>query len=1193
MADTIQASITRINTLIDATFETNGGNPITTNQLLKIAALFDTLHDFGKYSTCYDTLSGGRGETITANYKILRMRFSALSKMVFGIGSDRLSRGYGSLRTPAQVYTSALTAKTLEADFLEYAKQYRTNSGTFISSNRGTDYGSIMTKLKDNGYGTSGKVCLLVDTQKMLYKWSDFSNNCIVAILRESVYDAAGKLLIDDKTGKNVHVETGRLRLVNGNFTTLPNNTYTYTDNDDSNDFVGNIQVALGSISDINNYNITARIGATPIPILVQGNSGAKHPNSILMLNKNIDGAANATCATTVGTLINPNMGGPTSPYIGYVNNDKNSAVDGTGCPSFANNNANFTQKRTGDGNQACICKRINTGKVQITARNKDDKTITIQKIVLVTIDRMLYAIALLLNIPVIYEHPTEGAAYIPNDDTDHLMGGGNNDMNDIQPNELNIPETPTIYQRGGANLKLDTNDSISDDEAIYILENPVYMLALAPFIHKRVYDDSRSNFKTAIESILAMDYTTFMNQSPFGITQPSNTTYLRNLITTTTRMDDLIGLRSRVYNDTNTDIKIIELSSDEYTLIYKYGHSGDTYNDYNIGRNLYIVKNSNGRTVAEESTPHPFGPNKIRDLFSGGILIHSDSSDSSDSSESSESSESSDSSEKIEEMLGELLDAKLVEGGFSLKSKIIFWTLLAGTAAIAVSKSSIGSSIYQFFDSSKPDDNKPKLGGKVSSLSDKSESSSSLNNSIINSSGEDTPPDNSLTDDDSKKKSSDNGSEQSPEQSLDVDTIDDTSSSMTTMSDSVESESEIMPEKFPLLTQNNNYYAVAFNYTQTHKIIREHGVNLPFYNDLCNVFTMFSYLWLFNKYVVNVCIDDEETAIAYDELSVKGGTQTVLVPTHKSLYILFNKMADIIKKEGTLPFLLTDLEQVLFDEKDYMYFQLQQIKRYVLRDDFIEVVEEKVDEAKVDEATVDEATVDKPSVDEAKVDEPLVSDAKVDEPSLDKPSVDEAKVDEPPVSEAKVDEPSVDEPPVGKEKVDEPPVGKEIILKFIKEANDEEQIVNTELSRLSETDNFDDLLKYAIDRNLTRYGMFYMYSDYLTYISTLSIKKSTPNETTESSSVDDKSGESIVSQEQTEQPESSEEQQEEQKPSYGGIQKRKASKINRKAKVHRVTKNNRKVSESRKSKNKQRSKRKLLVKKKRGTRKNNRKNRK
>ena len=177
MADTTQSSIDRINTLITTTFGANGVNQITTNQLLQLAALFDTLHDFGKYSTCYDTLSGGRSETVMANYKILRMRFSALSRLVFGIGSDILSRRYGSLRTPAQVYTSALTARTLEADFLEYAKQYRTtsNTGIFITNIKGNDYGTIMEKLRENGYGlngTSGKVCLLVDTQKMLYKWT-------------------------------------------------------------------------------------------------------------------------------------------------------------------------------------------------------------------------------------------------------------------------------------------------------------------------------------------------------------------------------------------------------------------------------------------------------------------------------------------------------------------------------------------------------------------------------------------------------------------------------------------------------------------------------------------------------------------------------------------------------------------------------------------------------------------------------------------------------------------------------------------------------------------------------------------------------------------------------------------------------------------------------------------------------------
>ena len=1144
----LNESIDRIDKLLTAAFVGySNGKTVTIRQLLQLSALFDTLHDFGKYSTCYDTLSGGRSETVMENYKILRMRFSALSKLVFGIdsaidrgiASDRLSRGYGSLRTPAQVYTSALTAKTLEADFLEFARKYReaAKTGTFISSNKGSDYGPIMSKLRNNKYGhndpTYDKVCLLVDTQKMLYKWSGFTNNCIVAILRESVYDAAGKLLISDTTGKNVHVET--FRSVNGG-TSFSTNPYTYKTGDDSNDFVGNIEVELGPIAANDNYksyNIRARIGNNTI--LVQGNSGAKHPNSILMLNKNIDGAANATCATMVGdTLITQNTDNVNKPYNGYVNSDKNTADDDDGCTSFANNNANFTQKRTGDGNQACICKRINTRKVQIRARNNiiNSVPITIKKIVLVTIDRMLYAIALLLNIPVIYEHPTEGAAYIPNDNddvnTNSIMGGGgnsgmnddsntsmnddsntsmNDNMNDNQPNQLNIPKTPTIYQRGGANLTLARNAVMNDDEAIYILENPVYMLALAPFIHAGAYNNSTSNFKTAIESILAVEYITFMNQSPVGIDRPADTTYLRNVISTTTTMTNLIGQANTPDNvNNNTDIKIIYLSSenDEYTLIYKYA----TENNNNNTRNLYIMKGSS--TTVALATADTFGPNRIKGLFSEGISIDS------------ESSESSEYSEKIEEMLGELLaidtdtdtDTDTEKNGFSFMGTIYSW-------AKPVFLGLVGAFVYQkFFNSGNgvpqvgvgspgdvgslglgsPDDDGllgggSKIGGKLSPLSD-----SSINSSVEPDAAKPAEDDSSI------KSSVDSSIKSSVDSSINSSKKDD--------DDSKQSE-----EKYPLLTKNDNYYAVAFNYTQTHKIIRDHGVNLPFYDDLCNVFTMFSYLWLFNKYVINVCIDDEETAIAYDQWSVKGKAQsvtseaesvadeeesvtsdsrTVLIPTHKSLYILFDKMADIIKKEGTLPFLLTDLEQVLFDEKDYMYFQLQQIKRYVLRDDFIEVVEEKVDEQTVSEAKVDEATVD-----EATLDKPTISEAKVDEATVDEPTVSEAKVDEPPVGKPSLDKPPVSEAKVGEAKVGKPSVDKEIILKFIKEANDEEQIVNTELSRLSETDNFDDLLKYAIDRNLTRYGMFYMYSDYLTYISTLSIKKSTPSDSIESSNVD------------------------------------------------------------------------------------------
>ena len=208
---------------------------------------------------------------------------------------------------------------------------------------------------------------------------------------------------------------------------------------------------------------------------------------------------------------------------------------------------------------------------------------------------------------------------------------------------------------------------------------------------------------------------------------------------------------------------------------------------------------------------------------------------------------------------------------------------------------------------------------------------------------------------------------------------------------------------KYPLLTKYNNYYAVAFNYVKTQeKLGKEINV------ELSNKFTLFAYLWMFNNYVIHVCIDDEETAIAYDEWTVKDDNRHVLVPTHKSLYLLFKNLVDTFKTENKLPFLLTDLEQVLYNENDYMYFQLQQIKDYTLKDDYISVIDINV------------------------------------ESSTSKIS-----------NYAEI---------------------KNLITKMNEMEIDVCEYMNKE-------DNFDKLLNYAIDNMLTRYGMFYMNTDYLNYI--------------------------------------------------------------------------------------------------------------
>ena len=106
------------------------------------------------------------------------------------------------------------------------------------------------------------------------------------------------------------------------------------------------------------------------------------------------------------------------------------------------------------------------------------------------------------------------------------------------------------------------------------------------------------------------------------------------------------------------------------------------------------------------------------------------------------------------------------------------------------------------------------------------------------------------------------------------------------------------------------------------------------------NKFVFFAYLWIFNQYVVHVCIDDEETKIAYDEQTIQGDdTKGILVPTHKEIYLLFNRIFKMIQSEDGLPFLLTDLEQVFYLKGDYMGFTLEGIKEYVLRDNNINII--------------------------------------------------------------------------------------------------------------------------------------------------------------------------------------------------------------------------------------------------------------
>ena len=93
----------------------------------KLHCLFDTLHDFGKFSISYDTLCNIK--TDDKKHNISKMIFSLLAKHCFGISDDNFSRDFSNLTTSVGGLTSNLTAKDLENFFLKYALAKAGNNG--------------------------------------------------------------------------------------------------------------------------------------------------------------------------------------------------------------------------------------------------------------------------------------------------------------------------------------------------------------------------------------------------------------------------------------------------------------------------------------------------------------------------------------------------------------------------------------------------------------------------------------------------------------------------------------------------------------------------------------------------------------------------------------------------------------------------------------------------------------------------------------------------------------------------------------------------------------------------------------------------------------------------------------------------------------------------------------------------------
>jgi hypothetical protein len=122
------------------------------------------------------------------------------------------------------------------------------------------------------------------------------------------------------------------------------------------------------------------------------------------------------------------------------------------------------------------------------------ERDINVKNAVLVTIDRMLFAYAVLRNVPVIYDHGLKMVCFVPNE-TPKFTGGINKKQNKhvITKTVNTLPK----YYDGGA-ITRSMQDFISSGDIETIFEEPLVFFNIFPFILK--YADpkifgSRSNY--------------------------------------------------------------------------------------------------------------------------------------------------------------------------------------------------------------------------------------------------------------------------------------------------------------------------------------------------------------------------------------------------------------------------------------------------------------------------------------------------------------------------------------------------------------------------------------------------------------------------------------------------------------------------------------------------------------------------
>ena len=430
---------------------TDGINWITPENIVSSKQLIDSVHDFGgsrgnNLATDSITLIRG-GDNWKANslllYFIQKYSFSTIPSFVPPIPLQLFSYlswpGVGHFSravSDVEDYCFLCSIQVKLRKNINYATQF-----SYIGVSKHDDkslvnaYDNIAGFFSNCTDPTTTKINLLVDTPGDLSKILrtgrryDRRDSFAYILLQESAHDSAkGKpsplepVILRNTYGENVYVEE-------------PGQSRTYTPGRDrEKEFESTFNIKFNGFQRVpdtfrteveyNNSGFSRRVFQCTLNSLV-------HPTNVPQITKDVKRIITGTPMVLVRddkTMLSRNN------INDFYSSDK--------IPHYnANNqdeiNFNFTKKRAGDGLQARVCQLVNSGGSGIKCYKmggrsggiwngcSTDKSFAITKLVLVTIDRVLFSYCVDNDIPAIYSSPSSKFLYLFNPDLPDVSAYG------------------------------------------------------------------------------------------------------------------------------------------------------------------------------------------------------------------------------------------------------------------------------------------------------------------------------------------------------------------------------------------------------------------------------------------------------------------------------------------------------------------------------------------------------------------------------------------------------------------------------------------------------------------------------------------------------------------------------------------------------------------------------------------------